>query len=133
MELLVSEDTATGAAVVALSGQLDVQTCLLLESALDRLREAASTRVVVDLSGVTFCDSVGLSAFVVAHKYCTAAGGYLRLAAPTPFMIRLLQVVGIAGPLPIYRTVIAACAGAPSGLVAPASPSGNDTRGKDAQ
>jgi anti-anti-sigma factor len=76
--------------------------------------------VVVDLSGVTFCDSVGLSAFVVGHKYCTAAGGYLRLAAPTPFMIRLLQVVGVAGPLPIYQTVQSACAADPAGLVAPA-------------
>jgi anti-anti-sigma factor len=120
MELVLSEDIATGTAVVALSGQLDVQTCLVLESALDRLREAASTRVVVDLSGVTFCDSVGLSAFVVGHKYCTAAGGYLRLAAPTPFMIRLLQVVGVAGPLPIYQTVQSACAADPAGLVAPA-------------
>jgi tRNA-Thr(GGU) m(6)t(6)A37 methyltransferase TsaA len=113
-----------------LSGQLDVQTCLVLESALDRLREAASTRVVVDLSGVTFCDSVGLSAFVVAHKYCTAAGGYLRLAAPTPFMIRLLQVVGIAGALPIYRTVQTACAGDPSGLVVPAGPQRDDAQGE---
>jgi anti-sigma B factor antagonist len=124
MEVVVSEDTATGTAVVTLSGQLDVQTCVMLESALDRLRGAASTRVVVDLSGVTFCDSVGLSAFVVGHKYCTAAGGYLRLAGPAPFMIRLLQVVGVAGPLPIYRTVHAACAGDPAGLVAPAGPEG---------
>jgi anti-sigma B factor antagonist len=125
VQLVESEDTLTGAAIIALSGQIDIQTCRVLESAFDRLREMATTRVIVDLSGVTFCDSVGLSAFVLAHKYCTAAGGYLRLAAPTPFMIRLLQVVGVAGALPIYRTVHTACAADPSGLIiAPTTPAG---------
>ena len=41
--------------------------------------------LLVDLAGVTFCDSTGLSALVATHRYYTGLGGSLRLAAPGAF------------------------------------------------
>jgi anti-sigma B factor antagonist len=73
---------------------------------------------VVDLSAVRFCDSLGLSAFVDAHHRCTAAGGFLRLAAPTPFLLRVLAVVGLLRRLGVYETVRGACAGDPAAVCA---------------
>ena len=81
-----------------------------------RLIDGPVSRVVIDLGAVAFCDSVGLSAFVDGHRRCKAAGGYLRLARATPFLQRILAVVGLLGPVALYRTVEAACAGDESQL-----------------
>ena len=66
---------------------------------------------MVDLSGVDFCDSTGLSAFVVGHKRAADAGGWLRLAAPSAWMTELLTTVGLTGRLGIYPGVAEALAG----------------------
>jgi len=114
VDVVVSDHPAIGAVTVALHGQLDLDAAPRLQAAFDGLRERSVNRVVVDLAELRFCDSIGLSALVVAHNYCTAAGGYLRLAAPSEFMVRVLSVVGITGALPVYRTVPAALAGDPA-------------------
>jgi anti-anti-sigma factor len=124
MDVVVSDHTAIGAVTVTLRGQLDLDAAPRLQAALDGLRELAVNRVVVDLTDLHFCDSIGLSTFVVAHNYCTATGGYLRLAAPPEFMVRVLSAVGIASALPVYRTVPAALADDPQEriLAAPTPP-----------
>ena len=47
----------------------------------------------------------GADTAVVAHRRCLDAGGWVRIAAPVPFMVRLLSVVGVAEVVPMYRTV----------------------------
>jgi anti-sigma B factor antagonist len=106
-----------GATIVTLVGQLDFDSAPRLHAAFDELRRQSVTRIVVDLAPLTFCDSIGLSALKLAGKYCTDAGGYLRLARPTPSLVHTLTVVGIAGAVPIYRSIKAACAGDPNGLI----------------
>jgi len=121
MDLAITNHATTGSVVVALTGQLDVDSASAMHAAFDALRERSVDRIVVDLTRLQFCDSMGLSAFVVAHRRCAAAGGHLRLAGPGPFLLRVLSVVGIAEALPMYRTVAAACAGDPDGLIAVAA------------
>jgi anti-anti-sigma factor len=106
-----------GVALVRLVGNLDLDTAPELRTALQSLHDRSVTRMVIDLTGLVFCDSIGLSAFVDAHKSCTSRGGYLRLANPTPLLERIFVVVGIADALPIYRTVQAARDGDPDALV----------------
>jgi anti-anti-sigma factor len=93
------------AAVVALVGRLDIDTSPDVRAAFETLRDRAVIRIVVDLSRLDFCDSIGLSTFVIAHRRCIEAGGWVRIAAPVPFMVRLLSVVGIAEAVPMYQTV----------------------------
>ncbi|HYN96112.1 MAG TPA: STAS domain-containing protein [Pilimelia sp.] len=101
---------ATGATVVTMTGNLDIDSAPTLRRALDELLGRSVVRVVVDLSELGFCDSIGLSALVDAHRVCTRAGGYFRLAGPTPVLRRVLGVVGLAGRLPIFDSVPAALA-----------------------
>jgi anti-sigma B factor antagonist len=70
--------------------------------------DPGASRIVVDLGGVDFCDSIGLGTFAYSHNHCVAAGGFLRLAAPLPFLARLLDTVGLAARIPIHDTVSAA-------------------------
>jgi len=117
MDVSASTEPVTGATVVTLAGQLDIDTAKKLHATMDGLRADGVTRMVVDLADLTFCDSVGLSALVVAHRQCAAEGGYLRLAAPTRFLLRVLGGVGVSPAVPAYATVAAACAGDPDGLL----------------
>jgi anti-sigma B factor antagonist len=103
-------------AIVAVTGAIDLTTASQLRDAIHSLFEAGHTRIVVDLAGVEFCDSIGLGTFAYGHNHCVATGGFLRLAAPSPFLTRLLSTVGLAGPIPVHDTVEGALnAGAPAG------------------
>src|SRR5690348_512080 len=111
--------TGTDPVVLSLSGQLDLDTEADLRTAFDELAARGCRRVVVDLSGLDFCDSIGLSTIVVGHRLCVSDGGWLRLAAPGEFMRRLLSSVGITGSVPVYRSVDGARRGDPGERIAP--------------
>jgi anti-sigma B factor antagonist len=97
--------------VVTVRGNLDIDSAAVLSTTLDRVLSRPVPRVVVDLSGVAFCDSTGLSAFVVGHDRASAAGGWLRLAAPNGWMNQLLDTVGLSSRLGVYPGVADALAG----------------------
>ncbi|MGW0390412.1 STAS domain-containing protein [Streptomyces sp. NPDC003042] len=60
--------------------------------------------VVVDLSGLTFCDSSGLNALLRARIVAEDRGRTLRLAAPTRQFRRLLEVTGTENLFAIDET-----------------------------
>jgi anti-sigma B factor antagonist len=65
-------------------------------------------RIVIDLSEAPMCDSSALNAFVQIHQNATAAGGWLRLAAPQPLVRRLLHVTNLDQLIPVYADTDAA-------------------------
>ncbi|MET0415660.1 MAG: STAS domain-containing protein [Actinoplanes sp.] len=97
--------------VVTVRGNLDIDSAPVLSTALAQVLDRPEPRIVVDLSGVEFCDSTGLSAFVVGHNHASTAGGWLRLASPSAFLGRLLDTVGLTPRVGVYPTVGDALAG----------------------
>ncbi|WP_344619236.1 STAS domain-containing protein [Dactylosporangium salmoneum] len=91
--------------LVSVHGPIDLSTAPQLRDAMHTLFDAGRNRIVIDLAGVDFCDSVGLGTFAYGHNHCVANGGFLRLAAPSRFLAGLLHTVGIAGPVPVHDTV----------------------------
>lgn len=91
--------------VVTVRGHLDLDSAPVLITALDQVLEAPAPHIVVDLSGVEFCDSTGLSAFVIGHNRAHDAGGWLRLAAPSSFLAGLLRTLGLTGRIGVYPSV----------------------------
>ena len=104
-------DNTDASVVVTVRGNLDIASAPVLTTTLDQVLERPAPRVVVDLSGVEFCDSTGLSAFEIGHNQAAAAGGWLRIAAPTAWMSRLLDTIGLTGRLAVYPGVADALAG----------------------
>jgi anti-anti-sigma factor len=93
-------------AVLDVHGEIDLATVQDLRIALDDAPEA--TDVVVDLGHVTFLDSTGITALIVAHRAAVAAGARFALAAATGPVKRVLDVSGVAAVVPTYDSVEAA-------------------------
>jgi anti-anti-sigma factor len=62
-------------------------------------------RIVVDLSDLKFCDSVGLSAFITAKQVIVARGGWLSFAGANRFLVSLLETVGLSRYFAIFPDV----------------------------
>ena len=107
LEVTVERPRAT-VAVVRATGEVDATTVPVLRS---RLADAVSdtTRdVALDLAGVEFMGSSGLSMLVEAQRAATARGGVLRLAAPSRAVLRPLELTGLLELFAVYSDTAAA-------------------------
>lgn len=87
--------------VVALAGELDISTRHRVTDVLTELERAAPSRLVIDLSQLSFLDSTGLALFVAVDKHCREDGGpALKIRPGPPAVQRLFELVGAAGRLP---------------------------------
>ncbi|GGX56527.1 STAS domain-containing protein [Streptomyces fructofermentans] len=102
--LSVGSEAADGVLVVTLTGEIDHHTGGLLAQALE-VPDGTPARIVVDLGRVTFMDSTGVNILVSAHRTLTGSGGWLRLAAPTPPVLRTIQLVGIDTVIDCHPTL----------------------------
>ena len=76
-------------AVVHVGGELDARTVHGFDEAVTEAASLAS-HVVIDLAQVTFVDSSGLGALIVARKAARERGGSISLVSPPPVVRRLL-------------------------------------------
>jgi anti-sigma B factor antagonist len=83
-----------GPTVVKLLGELDLSTVPQLEACLEGL-EADGAAVRLDLSGLSFCDSSGISAMVTASKRVRKRGGHLSIVSPQPAVRSVLEITGL--------------------------------------
>ncbi|HEY7484684.1 MAG TPA: STAS domain-containing protein [Streptosporangiaceae bacterium] len=72
--LTVAVSQLAGYAVVTAIGSIDATTRALLDERLDQALQLTRLAVIVDLTGVDFCDSTGLNTFVQALRKATARG-----------------------------------------------------------
>ncbi|SCK59902.1 MULTISPECIES: STAS domain-containing protein [unclassified Streptomyces] len=91
-----------GALVLTVSGDLDIDSVPPLGRALGKAVEEGSGPVVLDLSRVGFADSTTVNVLLQGQ---TALGSRLRLAAPSPFVQRLIGMIGLDSAIPVLRDV----------------------------
>lgn len=105
-------DHRSDVAVLHLKGELDADTANQLQAALADLLERPVPRIVVDLTELKFCDSVGLSAFITSKQVITARGGWLSFAGANQFLTQLMETVGLSRYFAIFPEVDDAIAAA---------------------
>jgi anti-anti-sigma factor len=93
-----------GCAVVRAGGEIDTRTVHEFHAAVTRAASLAS-RVVLDLAGVTFVDSSGLGALIVARNSAREIGGSLSLVSPPPVVRRLLGSTRLHDVFDIHDTL----------------------------
>ena len=71
-----------GHTVLAVCGELDIATTTALRSQIRIILKDTTTPVIIDLSGVSFCDASGLALLVGAQRRARLHGLTVLLAAP---------------------------------------------------
>lgn len=95
--------------LIALEGDLDLGAAPELKWALTGLPAAGRSRVVVDLSRVTFMDSTGLSV-LVGFKRHLSPGGLLAIVCASPAILKIFEVTGLDRSFELFPTLDAALA-----------------------
>ena len=97
----VSIRTVAGVTIAELTGKLDIASAPALREQFLSLLRPGSSRLVVDLSKVTFCDASGLAVLVGIGRRARLHGGFLRLAALSPQADQALHITGLHRHLPV--------------------------------
>lgn len=91
--------------LVRLSGDLDATSGPGLTEELDRLWNAGRRQFVLDLEGVPFIDSTGLSTLVRLFKRVKSQAGRLGLAALQPPVRRVFELTRLERAFDVYADV----------------------------
>lgn len=94
-----------GTVVIRPSGRLTMVAAPALRDVIASAVDDTGPRVVIDLSDTEFIDSSGLGALVAGLKAARAAGGDLRIAAPTTQVVTALELTNLHRVLRPYPTV----------------------------
>jgi anti-sigma B factor antagonist len=108
--LALSAHSAGDITVAELTGELDIGSAPALREQLRGLLRPGFSRLVLDLSQVTFCDASGLAVLLSTGRHAGQLGGFLRLAAVSPQVGQALNITGLRQHLATFPTVAAAIA-----------------------
>jgi len=101
-ELSISVQRSPSEVVVNLSGEIDLSSAPRLSGLVTDLLAEGPPRVVLDMSGVTFCDSQGLGTLVVLSRKAGLAQSCLVLTNVGDFLLRVLDITGLRPALMIH-------------------------------
>jgi len=87
------------AAVIAVSGELDLASSPALQEELDRLASSDTELLIIDLRELDFMDSTGLSVLVRAHQRAEEHGRHLAMVKGPQQVQRLLSLTGVGDRL----------------------------------
>jgi anti-sigma B factor antagonist len=104
VEVDFETERAEGVLRVALSGDLDLSTAASAEARLLELEEGElPQRLILDLRGLRFIDSTGLSFLINAHSRGQKAGRRVTIVTGTGPPRRILETTGLTGRLEIVE------------------------------
>jgi anti-anti-sigma factor len=94
--VMTTRRQADGAIVVDVRGTLDAATVdALREALLSTLHAERPASMIVDLTFVTFMDSMGIGALVTGYNAAREVGSRFVLRNPSEFVHRQLRVTGL--------------------------------------
>jgi anti-anti-sigma factor len=68
------------------------------------LVDQGATKIILDLSDVSFVTSSFLGALMIVHKRVRQRGGYVRVASPQPLVRSILEITKLTKLFGGYRT-----------------------------
>ena len=102
--LVESRTHPDGAVIVRLLGEADLHTAPSLRDALADAHQTESSVIVVDMTGVTFIDSMILGVLLGATRATRSQGGGsdLRIVVDDPHVRRIFEMTLLDRVLPLY-------------------------------
>jgi anti-anti-sigma factor len=93
--------------IIRLKGELDLSTAPQLRHELAERSKPGMAKLVLDVTELSFMDSVGLSILVAGHKKAMDLGGSLVIQNPTARVQRLIEISGLTEYLNIEAIDVA--------------------------
>ncbi|MCB5179304.1 STAS domain-containing protein [Streptomyces antimicrobicus] len=78
---------------IALAGELDFHTAGQVGPSLRAVAACGHPRLVLDLRGLTFCDSAGIDLLTRLDRHCRAGGTRLLLSGVPPLVVKSIRVL----------------------------------------
>lgn len=101
-EFTCTSHTEAGTVVVQARGEIDLAIADVLWNEISA-RLTSGAQVVLDCSGITFCDSAGLQVMLRAHREAPDRGAAFALAAIDGTIAHLLDLAGLTGMIPVQQ------------------------------
>ena len=96
--------------VISLTGRLDAAVAPEIREEIEAAVSEGNGKLLLDLSGVTFIDSSGLSVLVLALKSANARGGRVALCKVNSTVRSLLEMTRLHRVFQIFDDEKSACA-----------------------
>ena len=99
---LSEEDAGAGAHIIAARGEIHVTTAPRFAEQLTTAIESGKTAIVLDMSGVEFIDSTGLTVLLNGLRLIGQRDGRLALVCTNPTVLRLFQITNLDSTFDIF-------------------------------
>ena len=99
---LHEETAASGTHVMNVRGEIHLSTAPRFSQCLQAAIDGGNTSLVLDLSGVEFIDSTGLSVLLNGLRRITQAHGRMALVCANPTVLRLFQITSLDETFDIF-------------------------------
>ena len=94
--IVQSGEVRPGLVLVTVSGEVDLTTAdELREAVVGALGRGRPTELQLNLAGVPFMDSMGISALIAGYRAATTAGAEFRLVEPSRPLVGVLEITGL--------------------------------------
>ncbi|MEV4949360.1 STAS domain-containing protein [Streptomyces sp. NPDC053755] len=100
--LKISSRSAATGPVLEVTGELDYSSAAELRRQVTALVLQPGQRLVLDLAGMEFCDSSGITVLLAARNHAQAAQADMALAAVPDNTMRILRIVGLDQVFTLY-------------------------------
>jgi len=90
-------------AIVAVEGEIDVETSPQLRERFDELLAQGEHNFVIDMGGVDFIDSSGLAAFVRLFKRVRVGEGDVKLCCVRPEILKIFELTRLNRVFDIFE------------------------------
>jgi anti-sigma B factor antagonist len=99
---LAEEGSAEGAHIIRVRGEIHVSTAPEFTQRLSSAIESGKTAMVLDMSGVEFIDSTGLSVLLNGLRLVTQMHGRMAIVCANPTVLRLFQITSLDETFDIF-------------------------------
>ena len=99
---LREQSSERGAHVICVRGEIHLTTAPRFSEHLTEAIESGKTAIVLDMSGVEFIDSTGLSVLLNGLRLMGQRQGRLALVSANPTVLRLFHITGLEGTFDIF-------------------------------
>ncbi len=102
--MVIKEKTVNGMKVLSLVGKLDIFSRNSFREKIEDHKRNGVKGLIIDLNGISFIDSVGVGALVVAAKTFQNIKGKVILVNPQESVKKALDAMNLSSLLPILIT-----------------------------